>query len=122
MYSPVGYWIAGVDTVGEATRPAGILVYKQQYCGVCHTFSKAGTKGPFGPSHDGIRATAEERVRSESYTGRATTAAEYLRESIVDPAAFVVPGFASTRYTMPAYSHLTDAEIDSLVALLLADD
>jgi len=114
--------LADADTTEENTFETGFLVYRQQYCGVCHTSKRARTGGLFGPTHDGIRATAEARIHEPAYSGEATNAAEYLRESIVNPSAYFVPGFAETRYPMPSYAHLSDTEIDALVTMLLADD
>ena len=105
--------------VAKALDSSGTAVYKAQYCGLCHRFARAGTGGNFGPPHDGLAATASERIQSESYTGAATTAAEYVRESIVDPDVYVVPGYASAWSRMPAYKDLTPEELEALVHLLL---
>jgi mono/diheme cytochrome c family protein len=96
-----------------------IEVYLQSYCGACHALAAAGTAGAFGPSHDDARALAEERLRDPNYRGAATTAAEYIRESIVDPGAYIVPGYAATPHRMPAYGNLDDEALDALVALLM---
>lgn len=97
----------------------GLDVYKARYCGVCHTLDAAETRGAFGPTHNGMAATAARRVKDPEYTGSASTAEEYLRESIVDPAAYLVPGYALSRYRMGAYTMLSEAELDALVEFLL---
>jgi len=97
----------------------GIRLYHAQYCGTCHTNALAGTAGTFGPTHDGLRDTAAKRIHHSGYTGKATTAEEYVRESIREPGAYRVPGFEHTRFLMPAYTPLTDAEVDALVRMLL---
>ncbi len=97
----------------------GITLYRTQYCGTCHTNSLAGTAGIFGPSHDGLRETAAKRIHDSGYTGKATTPEQYVRESIREPGAYRVPGFEHTRFLMPAYVQLTDAEVDALVRMLL---
>jgi hypothetical protein len=51
--------------------------------------------------------------------GGATTAREYIRESIVSPDAYLVPGYEVTSHHMPAYGHLEEGEIQALVQLLL---
>lgn len=99
---------------------AGLAVYRTQYCGVCHTLDAAETRGTFGPVHNGLGATAVERVQDESYHGAATTATEYIRESIVDPQAYIVPGYAATSHRMPVYAHLDSESIDALVAFLIS--
>lgn len=97
----------------------GLRLYRGQYCGTCHTFGPAATGGVFGPTHDGLRATAEARIQSADYTGSATTAEEYVRESIVRPGVYRVSGYEVTRFLMPAYVNLSEADVDALVHLLL---
>ena len=100
----------------------GIEVYRQQYCGTCHRLDRAETGGIFGPSHNGFAAIAAQRIRADDYTGHATTAAEYVRESIVDPNAYVVPGYASGWHQMPPYAHLTTEDLEAVVHLLLTEE
>jgi mono/diheme cytochrome c family protein len=108
---------AGAD---PALVAAGREVYLKQYCGVCHSLTAAGTTGTFGPAHDGLGTTAAQRIVDEAYNGQATSPAEYIRESIVDPQAYIVPGYATTSHRMPAYSHLDGETLDALVAFLAA--
>lgn len=96
----------------------GLRVYRAQYCGVCHRLRAGETVGQFGPSHDGMAWTARRRLLSGEYTGAATTPDEYLRESILDPEAFIVEGYQSSSHHMPSYAHLPAEEIEALVYLL----
>lgn len=79
-------------------------------CKSCHSLSGGGLGT--GPSMAGIGLTAENRVPGLS-------AEEYLRQSIVDPNAFLVDDY--TRGLMPRNygDKLTAEEIDNLVAYLL---
>lgn len=97
----------------------GLEVYKQQYCGLCHQLDAAATAGQFGPSHNDLGLTAEQRIHDAHYTGAATTAAEYIHESIITPKAYLVPGYEHTAHHMPAYGHLSENDVDALVQLLL---
>lgn len=97
----------------------GLAVYKQQYCGLCHQLDAAGTAGQFGPPHNGLGLTAEQRLHDPHYTGTATTAAEYIHESIITPKAYLVPGYEHTAHHMPAYGHLSESDVDALVQFLL---
>jgi mono/diheme cytochrome c family protein len=97
----------------------GLEVYKEQYCGLCHQLSAADTGGLFGPTHDGIGAIADQRVQAPDYAGSANTGEEYLRESLLDPKAYLVPGYEVTSHHMPAYTHLEEGDIDALVQMLL---
>ncbi len=96
----------------------GRTLYRQYYCGICHQSTGAGTRGTFGPSHDGLGAIAAQRWQEPTYQGDATTAAEYLHESLVDPQRFVVPGYELTPHRMPAYSFLPPEELTILVTWL----
>jgi hypothetical protein len=67
-----------------------------------------------------MHAIAAGHLADGTYQGAATTPAEYIRESIVDPQAYIVPGYATTSHRMPAYAHLDAASLDALVAFLHA--
>lgn len=113
------------DSAASVTYPAelvdeGLLVYRALYCGVCHVSDAAETRGTFGPTHNGMGATAVLRVADPAYSGSAQTPAEYIIESIVDPEVYVVPGYAMSSHRMPSYAHLSEAEIMTLTAFLLA--
>ena len=112
-----------IDFTAEATDAdiqAGVDVYLANYCGLCHTLTVAGTKGIFGPEHDHIGTVAAARVADPAYTGRAGTPAEYIYESLVDPRAYLFAEYKLTRHPMPAFSHLSEADLRALVVMLLA--
>ncbi len=108
-------------TDDDARVAAGLAVFREQYCGTCHTLDTAGSAGMFGPTHNGMCSIAVERIRNASYAGSASTAEEYVLESIVNPLAYVVPGYEHTRYRMPAYAQLSEGELDALVILLMQE-
>lgn len=122
--TPVLSGTAPLSSTGTAKDPAliaaGLAVYRQQYCGVCHELAAAGTRGVFGPTHNGIGTTAAQRIQSPGYSGHATTTAEYILESLLDPQVYIVEGFAATPHRMPPYGHLDSASLDALVAFLLS--
>ena len=103
-----------------AQLAAGLAVYRAQYCGVCHMLDAAETRGTFGPTHNGMGQLAVEHLQDVNYRGAATNAAEYIRESIVEPQAYIVPGYAATSHRMPSYAHLDAASLEALVLFLLA--
>lgn len=114
------------EPVGSSLRvqeaiARGITVYKAQFCGICHRFARAGTSGMFGPAHDGFAKVAAQRITDSTYVGDASTAADYIRESIVDPKAYLVPGYGSSRHHMPPYVDLPAEDLEALVQLLLAE-
>ncbi len=101
-----------------ATAATGLEVYKRLGCAGCHKLAAAGSTGGYGPTHEHMAAIAAERLASD-YDGAATTVAEYLRESIIDPEAYVVANYRMLRYRMPRYPSIQPSEVEALVALLL---
>lgn len=108
------------EAVDPALLAAGLAAYHANYCGVCHTLDKAETCGTFGPPHNGLAAIVAVHLSDGTYQGAAKTPAEYVHESIVDPQAYIVPGYATTSHRMPSYAHLDEATLNALVAFLLA--
>lgn len=104
----------------DAVSAAGLAVYRQLYCGVCHMLDAAETHGTFGPTHNGMGAIAAARIIAPDYTGAATTAAGYIEESLLQPEVYVVPDYAMTSHQMPVYAHLTAEQLTALVAFLAA--
>ena len=97
----------------------GLEVYKIYYCGLCHQDTAAGTEGIFGPPHDGVAVIAQARILDPNYSGSAETAEAYLKESMLEPELYVVPGYELARHRMPAYKHMSAEELDALVYFLL---
>lgn len=110
------------DSQDEAAlRAEGMRIYREQFCGACHAFAAAGTGGTFGPPHDGMREVAEQRLRDPRYRGSAKSAEDYVRESIRDADAWLVPGYEQALSPMPSYTELSAFELNALVRLLLGD-
>ena len=107
------------SSANDELMSQGLEVYRQHYCGLCHQLTLAGTNGAFGPTHDGMGELARARIESSDYQGAATTPTEYIRESIIHPDAYIVPGYSLSPHRMPAYRELTEQELDALVYLLL---
>jgi mono/diheme cytochrome c family protein len=111
-------------TLADASALAerGIQVYQEQYCGICHQLDAVGSAGVFGPTHNGFAQTAEQRLRDPRYTGKATTAEEYVRESIQSPTLYLVGGYEHSSHRMPAYTNLSEMDLEALVQLLLQQE
>lgn len=91
-------------------------------CFACHSTSPGVDLA--GPSLAGIETRATQLIESGGYTGAATSAEEYLHESVVSPSAHLVPGeiySADGRSFMPDnYDEtLTGEQVDQLVAYLM---
>jgi mono/diheme cytochrome c family protein len=80
-------------------------------CGSCHTLEDAGASGTVGPDLDHLKADAQK-------AGKPLDA--YAKESIVDPEAYVVPGFPKGVMPPDFSSTLKQQQIDDLVAYLLS--
>ena len=70
---------------GSSNGPPGLAVFQQFGCGGCHAFKPAGSTGTTGPDLDKLAADASKANRG--------ALAKYVEESIVDPGAYIVPGF-----------------------------
>ena len=82
----------------------------QAGCQICHSLEPG--RQLVGPSLAGIASTARSRVPGQS-------AEEYLRQSIIEPDAYVVEGYRSGQM-LPIYEEQLSAdEIEALVQFLL---
>ncbi|MEO8635541.1 MAG: c-type cytochrome [Gemmatimonadales bacterium] len=91
-------------------------------CFACHSASPGVNL--VGPSLASIATTAAGRVTAAGYTGKATDAAGYIRESILQPNAALVAGstYSSNGQSMmpPNFEQtLQPAQVDALVAYLM---
>ncbi|MES2917245.1 MAG: cytochrome c [Pseudomonadota bacterium] len=103
--SGAGKAAGATSSAGGTGRAAGeqLLKSAQPPCITCHQL-KAGVEQP-GPSLAGIAQRAQQRIKAPGYKGKARDAKAYLRESILDPNAYVVPGAtyaAGGKSLMPA--------------------
>ena len=87
---------------------AGKPLFSAQGCNGCHTYTPAGSKASVGPDLDNLEADAEKAGRGDVEA--------YARESIVNPSAYVAPGFPAG--VMPSYGSLSATPVSDLVAFL----
>jgi nitric oxide reductase subunit C len=111
-------------SVSDDPRALGQAVFHAPVpgCFACH--STAPGVQMVGPSVAGIGGRADSVIAAPDYTGSATDAEGYIRESILDPNAYLVPGptySAGGISFMPQNTQelLTAEEIDHLVAYLM---
>jgi cytochrome c oxidase subunit 2 len=98
---------------GAAASTSGEQLCTENGCGGCHQLSKAGTKAAIGPSLDNLAADAKKY-------GKGKTPEEYVRDSIVNPNGFVVPGFSEGTMPQNFGKDLSPEQVDALVKYLLA--
>lgn len=127
-----GATIPGTGSAGVEPSPAasndpvalGQTIFRKSSpgCFACH--STAAGVNLVGPSLADIAQTAARRIADPNYHGKAKDAAGYIRESIVDPNAFVLEGptySSGGRSLMPTGfdAALTPQQVDNLVAYLM---
>jgi nitric oxide reductase subunit C len=119
-----GPWPRG-PAVMAGDAAGGAKLYHTLPCASCHDISRPWPGGDICPNLGNIATEAARIVRQRDYQGRAKDAAGYIRESIVDPNAYIVPGpayrQADGQSVMPKNfaQTLTPAQLDDLVAFLL---
>ena len=95
-------------------KPAGggftVTLGTNAGCRICHSLDPGLVL--IGPSLDGIATRAATRVPGLS-------AEEYIRQSILDPNAYVVEGFPAGQMLQNFGELLSGEDIDNLVAFLL---
>lgn len=92
-------------------------------CQACHSTQPGVNMA--GPSLAGLASRAAEIVASPDYTGEAADAEGYIRESIVDPSAHVLPGAMYSAAGMSFMPHtygemLSEEQIEELIAYLMS--
>jgi len=92
-------------------------------CAACHQIPGVpGAVGNLGPDLTNIGDVAVERIQAEGYTGSATSAIEYLHESIASPGAFLVldcPTGPCQEGLMPPFASVfSDKEMEAVVDYL----
>jgi cytochrome c oxidase subunit 2 len=97
------------QAVGGPAEEGGKAVFEEQGCGSCHALADAGSTGELGPSLDRLQEQADDAGRPLE---------EFVRESIVNPDAYVEPGFSED--VMPeTFDDLPKQQLDALVEYLV---
>jgi cytochrome c oxidase subunit 2 len=87
---------------------AGKSVFAANGCASCHTLQAAGASGKVGPDLDKLPTYAKQAGKPLE---------DFVKESIVDPNAYVQPGFP--KGVMPPFSTLPKDQLDALVQFLV---
>ena len=104
----------GAQAPVNAADPAAVgrQLFQQYGCNACHTLADANASGQVGPNLNGIATKAGSMVPGES-------AEQYLRESIVKPNAYIVPGYQANIMPQNFADRISQQELDALVKYLL---
>jgi mono/diheme cytochrome c family protein len=101
--------VVGTLPKAPSGAAAGKALFLSNGCGGCHTYAPAGSNGKVGPDLDHLPADAAKAHRGSIEA--------YIRESVLDPNAYVVPGFPKN--VMPSFQgKLTTAQVNQLVDFL----
>ena len=98
----------GATGAGGTAAPSGKALFVSNGCNGCHTFKPAGAKGTVGPDLDKLADFARQAGQPLD---------KFIRESIVNPDAYVAPGYQ--KGVMPGtFASLPPAQLDALVKYL----
>ena len=86
-------------------------VFDGNGCNTCHTFTPAGANKKIGPDLDKLPAEAQRAGKPLE---------QFIRESIVNPNAYVEPGYPKSVMPPNFQSLLSKAQLDALVKYLAA--
>ena len=99
----------GSTTPGGNAQQLGALVFKNNACGSCHTFTPAGASGKVGPDLDKLPQYAQQAKQPLE---------AFVHQSIVDPSAYIQPGFGDL---MPkTFASMPKSQLDALVQYLIS--
>jgi mono/diheme cytochrome c family protein len=115
---PVGTDITVELPEGNPALGEGLATTKG--CAGCHISQAIGPGWAASGSVPGVGARAETRYSAADYTGQATSAQQYLLESIVNPNAYVVEGYAANLMPQNYGETLTAQEAADLIAYMLS--
>ena len=95
---------------GKITGTSGKDIFTSSGCGSCHTLANAGTTGKIGPDLD------TQLAKDAQKAGKPLDI--FTRESIVDPNAFVAPGYPKGVMPTNFGKTLSKSQLETLVKYL----
>lgn len=111
--TPAATTTAGATTTGAAAAgdaAAGKALFASNACGSCHTFAPAGSTATIGPDLDSAPEQDAKKAGMELVP--------FLRESIVDPNAFVASGYPKGLMPETFGKQLSQSQLADLVAFV----
>jgi cytochrome c551/c552 len=98
---------------GGGNVASGKTLFTSQGCASCHTFAPANATGQVGPNLD----TAPS---SDAKADNNMALAAFVKQSIVDPNAYIAKGYSSGIMPQTFGKQLKPSEIDDLVAFIVS--
>jgi cytochrome c oxidase subunit II len=114
-------WLTGAKAdaakaKAEATKTPGLAVFNNSGCSGCHTFTPAKSGGTTGPSLDDVTQDFN-RAKGDGKT-KATDVAGFIKESIVQPNAYIAQGYAPGIMPQTFGTSLSAKDLNDVVAYL----
>src|SRR4051794_7295908 len=100
---------------GNAALAQGKQVFAANGCGGCHTLAAAGANGTVGPNLNKLVSDAAKYGKQQN-----ESPAQYVKDSIVTPGKFTVPGFPNGVMPSTFGQQLSPQQIAALVKYLLS--
>jgi cytochrome c oxidase subunit II len=98
------------STTSSTSSASGLSVFNSNGCSSCHTLSAANATGKVGPDLDKLVSYAQQAHQPLP---------AFVRQSIVDPNAYVQPGFPKGVMPSNFGQSIAKAQLDSLVTFLV---
>ena len=98
---------------GGGNAAAGKAVFASNGCASCHTFKPAGANGTIGPNLD--TAPAQDAKADNNMA-----LASFVKESIVNPDAYIAKGFSKGLMPTNFGSSLSPTQLADLVAFIVS--
>jgi hypothetical protein len=118
--------IAPAGITGDAKRGAALFTQKGIECDGCHDVTHNYPGGDFGPNQANVASIAASVLKNPDYKGKAKTVDQYLRESILVPNIYLVPGDdykekdGSSAMKQDFAQKLTPQQVEDLIAYLMS--
>jgi cytochrome c551/c552 len=98
---------------GGGNAAAGKTVFASNGCATCHTFAPANATGQVGPNLD-------TQPASDAKADHNMALAAFVKQSIVNPDAYIAKGFKSGLMPKTFGQSLSKTQLDDLVAFILS--
>jgi len=98
---------------GGGDAQAGKAVFAANGCASCHTFKPAGATGTIGPDLDSAPA-------SDAKADNNMDLADFIKESIEDPDAYIAKGFSKGIMPTNFDESLSGKQVNDLVAFIVS--
>ena len=98
------------STTSSSSSAAGLAAFQANSCASCHTLSAAGASGTIGPDLDKLVSYAKQAKQP---------LAAFVHQSIVDPEAYIQPGYPKGLMPTTFGQQLTKTQLDALVTFLV---